>query len=208
MLTPLGKITMGIVERRQRQKEEVRKEIIMAAWEMVKKDGWQSLSIRKIADAIEYSVPVIYDHFENKEALLQEFGKIGFNKLSTRLETAKAEHTDSAAQIKAMADAYWDFASAYTELYQLIFGAGVARCEGEECSAEFSRFYEIMVGPIEALMEKNGLTGVAPCLKFHTLWSFMHGLISIKLNGSSPVDSELNKLVWDDAITGYIRNLG
>ncbi|PTR01635.1 TetR family transcriptional regulator [Mucilaginibacter yixingensis] len=199
---------MGIVERRQRQKEEVRNEIIKAAWEMVKKDGWQSLSIRKIADAIEYSVPVIYDHFENKEAILLEFGRIGFNKLNTRLETAKAEHTDPAAQIRAMANAYWDFASAYTELYQLIFGTGVARCEGEECSAEFSRVYDIMIEPIETLMQQNGLTDVQPCLKFHTLWSFMHGLISIKLNGNSPVDPELDKLVWEDAITGYIRNLG
>lgn len=208
MLTLLGNITMGIVERRQRQKEEVKQEIIKAAWEMVKKDGWQSLSIRKIADAIEYSVPVIYDHFENKEAILQEFGKIGFNKLSTRLENAKTESTDPADQIRAMAAAYWDFATTYTELYQLIFGTGVAQCQGEICTAEFDRVYDIMIEPIEALLKQNGRDDAEPCLKFHTLWSFMHGLMSIKLNGNSPVDPELDKLVWEDAITGYIRNLG
>lgn len=43
----------------------------------MKNEGWQSLSIRKIADAIEYSIPVIYDHFENKEAILHEMGKDG-----------------------------------------------------------------------------------------------------------------------------------
>ena len=59
---------MGIAERKLRQKEEMKSSILDAAWKLVQQDGWQSLSIRKIADAIEYSVPVIYYHFENKEA--------------------------------------------------------------------------------------------------------------------------------------------
>ena len=49
---------MGIVERKIRQKEEFKASILEAAWLQVLTDGWQSLSIRKIADAIEYSVPV------------------------------------------------------------------------------------------------------------------------------------------------------
>jgi AcrR family transcriptional regulator len=64
---------MGIAERKIRQKEEVRTSILSAAWKLVVQEGWQALSIRKIADAIEYSVPVIYDHFQNKEAILEEF---------------------------------------------------------------------------------------------------------------------------------------
>jgi DNA-binding transcriptional regulator YbjK len=42
---------MGIAERRLRQKDEVRSSILATAWQVVKKEGWQSLSIRKIADA-------------------------------------------------------------------------------------------------------------------------------------------------------------
>jgi len=198
---------MGIIERRQRQKEEVRKEIIAAAWELVKKEGWQALSIRKIADAIEYSAPVIYDHFENKDAILLEFGKIGFDKLSARLQAAKAAYNDPADQIKAMADAYWEFANTYMELYQLMFGIGMMCCEGDKYTEEVDRFYDIMIDPIEAQLKKSGRTDVSPCLKYHTLWSVMHGLISIKFNGNSPADAELNKMVLDDAVTGYIKNL-
>ena len=69
---------MGITERKLRQREEVRASILAAASKLVEKEGWQALSIRKIADAIEYSAPVIYDHFENKDALLLEFTKRGF----------------------------------------------------------------------------------------------------------------------------------
>ena len=73
---------MGITERRQRQKEEVRISILKAAWHLVESEGWQAVSIRKIADAIEYSIPVIYDHFENKEAIFLEFTKRGFQLLN------------------------------------------------------------------------------------------------------------------------------
>ena len=58
---------MGIAERKIRQKEEVRCAILDAAWNLALTKGWQALSIRKIAEAIEYSVPVIYDHFQNKD---------------------------------------------------------------------------------------------------------------------------------------------
>ena len=80
---------MGIAERKQRQKGEVKASILQAAWQLVEKEGWQSLSIRKIADAIEYSAPVIYDHFANKEAIMLEFTKRGFQQLNEQLIRAK-----------------------------------------------------------------------------------------------------------------------
>lgn len=207
MLTLLGNKEMGIVERRQRQKEEVKHEIIKMAWDMVQKDGWQALSIRKIADAIEYSVPVIYDHFENKEAILLEFGKKGFRKLAEKLEEAKQTCCTPEDKIKAMADAYWDFALNNVQLYQLMFGIGMASCESEKCTAEYERFIDTMIEPIEEALAEHKRTDVDACLKYHTLWSLMHGLISIKITGNSPADAALNKMVLDDAISGYIKNL-
>lgn len=198
---------MGIIERRQRQKDEVKMDILRAAWDMVKKDGWQALSIRKIAEAIEYSVPVIYDHFENKEAILLEFGKLGFQKLNTRIETARNEHSDPADQIKAMADAYWDFALNNIEKYQLMYGIGMACCDMETAMPEQEKLKEIITGVIEAMAQKSKRTDINPCLKYHTFWSVMHGLISIKIIGNSAVDAQLNKIVLDDAIAGFVKNL-
>src|SRR5688572_33213789 len=120
---------MGITERRLREKEKVRTTILAAARHMVKEEGWQSLSIRKIADAIEYSVTVIYDHFENKEAILFEIGKQGFELLAKKMQQAKEKHKDPGQQLKAMADAYWNFAFKNKEYYQLMFGLGMPCCE-------------------------------------------------------------------------------
>lgn len=198
---------MGVTERRLRQKEEVRTRILETAWQMVKDDGWQSLSIRKIADAIEYSVPVIYDLFENKEAILLEFGKQGFELLTKKLRQASQKHTDPANQIKAIADAYWSFAFRNKEYYQLMFGLGMPGCEVEKCIPERAMFRTLIMEPINAIIEKHKTKGVNVCFKYHTFWSVMHGLISIKMMANAEVSDELNKMVLDDAIEGFIKNL-
>jgi AcrR family transcriptional regulator len=199
---------MGIAERRLRQKEEIRSSILATAWQLVKEDGWHSLSIRKIAGAIEYSVPVIYDHFENKEAILLQFGKDGFGLLIKKMQQAKKKSTDPAEQLTAIADAYWNFAFKNKEYYQLMFGIGIACCETDKCIPEESVFRDIVMEPINAILAtNNSRKGINACLKYHTFWSVMHGLISIKMMSYSEIADELNKMVLDDAIEGFIKNL-
>lgn len=82
---------MGLHERRQREKENIRASILDAAFSLAKTEGWASLSMRKIADAIEYSAPVVYDYFENKEAILYEISLNGFNCLHIELLEAQRE---------------------------------------------------------------------------------------------------------------------
>jgi hypothetical protein len=197
---------MGITERRIRQKEEVRSSILSTAWQMVKEEGWQSLSIRKIADAIEYSVPVIYDHFENKETIMLEFAKEGFQLLSKRIQKAKEKSNNPAEQIKAIADAYWNFAFKNKEHYQLMYGMGMQGCEIEKCFPERSDFRSAVLGPLTTLISKSKNPDVNPCLKYFTFWSILHGLISIKSMNSN-VSDEVNKMVMDDAVEGFIKNL-
>ncbi len=61
---------MGSKERVARLKANTHKRILDAAMAIVRDEGWQELSIRKIADTIEYTPPVIYCYFLNKEAVL------------------------------------------------------------------------------------------------------------------------------------------
>jgi AcrR family transcriptional regulator len=210
LLTLLGKITMGISERRLRQKEEVRSNILATAWQIVKNEGWQALSIRKIADAIEYSVPVVYDHFVNKECILLEFAKEGFCLLAKKMQQAKVKHTDPAQQLKAMADAYWNFAFKNKEYYQVMFNLGIPCNEVDDCSCQPEKisFRSLVADPISVILEKNNKqTEDSVCLKTHTFWSVIHGLISIKMMRTSDVSEVLNKMVMDDAIEGFIKNL-
>lgn len=197
---------MGITERRLREKDKVRANILATAWQMVKDEGWQSLSIRKIAEAIEYSVPVIYDHFENKEAILEEFGREGFRLLSKKVLQAKEKSDDPVEQIKGMADAYWNFALKNKEYYQLMYGVGMPCCEGSKCVG-VNGFGQTMMEAIKAAMDKSSQKDSSVCLKYHTLWSILHGLVSIKIMNNSPDIGELNKIVLEDAIEGFVKNL-
>jgi AcrR family transcriptional regulator len=198
---------MGISERRLKEKEKLRTNILGTAWQMVEDDGWQSLSIRKIADAIEYSVPVIYDHFENKEAILFEFAKEGFTILTKKIEEAINKTENPADQLKQVAYAYWDFAFKYKEHYQLMYGLGMQGCEVEKCLPEKATFRNLVMEPITKLIEQGNNPKSNPCLKYYTFWSILHGLISIKNMRGSAASDEINKLVMDDAIAGFIKNL-
>ncbi len=215
LLTLLGKIAageMGIVERKERQKKEVRDRILESAWHMVNEDGWQSLSIRKIADAIEYSVPVVYDHFENKEAILNEFNIRGFKLLGDKLKEAKDQHVGSADQFEAIAYAYWDFAFQNKEYYQLMYGLGMPSCESLTNVPELMAFIDTIHSTITQLLTEAGNTEANSWMKVHSFWSMLHGLVSINLM-TPPVShlglepAEMNKMILKDFITGFLKGL-
>lgn len=190
-----------------REKGDIRARILATAWQMVKEEGWPSLSIRKIAEAVDYSVPVIYDHFENKEAIVFEFARQGFQLLSKNIQKALEKTDDPAEQIRAIADAYWKFASKHKEYYQLMFSMGMAGCEIEKCFPERADFRVMVMKPIESLIKQGDTPENNPFLKYFSFWSTLHGLISMRtLNGN--VSEEVNKLVMDDAVNGFIKNLG
>src|SRR5690606_9922747 len=119
---------MGSKERIQRLKDENRINILNASLDIVKKEGWQSLSMRKIADIIEYTAPMIYEYFANKEAILYELSKQGFKLLAKQITEAKAQESTLEKQLESMWLSYWDFAFQEKELYQLMFGVGTQCC--------------------------------------------------------------------------------
>lgn len=205
---------MGIAERKLRQKEEVRCQIIDAAWKIVQEEGWQSLSMRKIADRIEYSAPIIYGHFESKEALLEEFTRQGYRELYQWVLKAKEARTDPAEQLEAIWMAYWDFAFANPAYYQLMFGVEIGCCEMKNGIPEAKAGTEMVTEILNELIASGKHPDADPCLKYYHLWSVVHGLISInltrKFNGSPQATDEyedLNKAILQDAIGGIISRI-
>ena len=198
---------MGIAERKSRQKEEVRLSILNAAWKIVTEDGWQALSIRKIAEAIEYSVPVIYDHFANKEAILLEFTKQGFRLLNDELIKAKKRSSDPEKQIEAMAYSYWEFAFEHKAFYQVMYGLGMPSCETVSQITELGAFSSLILQPIREMIAASDHPDTDPVLKLHTFWSMLHGLISINMMNNNGSKQELNQMVIQDFITAFISGI-
>ena len=198
---------MGIAERKLRQKEEVRTSILRAAWNVVLQEGWQALSIRKIADAIEYSAPVIYDHFQNKEAILLYFTRKGFQLLNADLEKAVSNHQLPEAQLEAMAHAYWHFAFHHSEYYQLMYGLGMPSCETVRQIPELGRFTGLVLEPVRGLIASGNKKDADAMLKLHTFWSMLHGLISINMLGKGREQDEMQLAVLKDFVASFIRGI-
>ncbi len=198
---------MGITERRLRQKEEVRASIITAARNLVLEEGWQSLSIRKIADAIEYSVPVIYDHFENKDAILTEFTMTGYDMLAAKLEAAKSKFDEPCQQLDDMGNAYWAFAFENKEYYQLMFGLGMPNCESARSIPGLAAFGSLMISSIQDVIATSPDKNKDPFLKYHTFWSVLHGLVSINMMHKTTTKDGMNEAILKDAITSFIKAL-
>src|SRR6476620_8753505 len=113
---------MASKDRIQRVKDDTRCNILTASLDIVKEEGWPALSMRKFADKIDYAAPVIYEYFNNKEAILQELTRMGYVKLAKKMEEAVSVSGDPGEQLEAMWLAYWNFAFDNRELYMAMFG--------------------------------------------------------------------------------------
>ena len=199
---------MGVAERRQRQKDEVRNSILTAAWEQVLAEGWASLSIRKIADAIEYSVPVIYSHFDNKDAILLEFTRQGFERLIDQIQQQALCDKAPQERLEGIADAYWRFAFENREYYQLMFGLGIPTCETANQITEMRQFSEVIHLTNQQLLASGPSIAADPHLKFRTFWSILHGLVSIQMiDGQSSATDTFSLMILHDAVSGFIKSL-
>ncbi len=76
---------MGITERREAEKEAVRNKILYAAGKILARDGYESLSIRKIANEIEYSPGVIYHYFKDKAEIIATVVEEGYGRILQKL---------------------------------------------------------------------------------------------------------------------------
>ena len=195
---------MGSKERIARLKEETRLNILDASLDIVKEEGWQALSMRKIADKIEYTAPIIYEYFSNKEGILLELTRKGYLILAADIKVAKEQHESPEEQLEAMWIAYWNFAFQHKELYRLMYGVDMNCCELKKSMPEAERADDLFYEVIEKLITIENPSEDFVCTKFYTFWSIIHGLISINLVNKGR-NEEMNQKILKDAIKGIIK---
>jgi AcrR family transcriptional regulator len=197
---------MASADRKQRIKDDTRKSILEAAMRIGREEGWQALSMRKIADIIEYTPPVIYEYFANKEALMLELTKKGYLILAKDMKAARDKHRLPEKQLEDMWLTYWNFAFAEKELYQLMFGIEVNCCVWDNSIPEAEIPANMIWEVIGELMGMENPPEDLICKRYYTFWSVVHGLISINLVRQG-VPAGMNEEVLKDAIGGIIRSI-
>src|SRR5882757_1944063 len=111
---------MGTKERRERERLDTRERILAAARDMFASDGYEAVTMRAIADRIEYTPTALYHHFDSKQALLTELCEREFAGLARHFQVA-AQKTDPIDRLRAVADAYLAFAENYPSQYRFMF---------------------------------------------------------------------------------------
>jgi AcrR family transcriptional regulator len=98
---------------------------------VARRDGWDAVTMRRLADEIEYSANFAYRYFTGRDDILHTLVKDGFARLRDTMTTASTPATGApstgADAVRRAGHAYLDFALADPDLYQLMYGLGGVR---------------------------------------------------------------------------------
>ena len=172
---------MGIKERRQREKRATRDGILQAAKTIAQAEGWGAVTVRKLADAIEYSPPTIYEYFDNKDAVLNEVVQDGFTELTRELHRASRQSTVPEEQLLAIALAYYRFSRDQPELYRIMHGMGGVALDAEAVATNAQLAGAVSQGVLHNWAVENAVQ-LDELEAVELLWSTLHGLTILGAN--------------------------
>jgi AcrR family transcriptional regulator len=133
------------------------------------------VTTRRLADCIEYSQPVLYSHFEGKDAIVSAVALEGFSELAATLHDAREGADSPAAELRAVATAYMEFAGTNPALYEAMFTLSVDLrfAQSDTPAPLHAAFVELC----EALAPLAGDRDVETFTE--VVWSALHGLATL-----------------------------
>ena len=175
---------MGPKERREREREETKTRILDAARDLFVAEGYDSVTMRRIADRIEYSPTAIYFHFRDKETLLNELCAADFLTLAHQFQKI-ARIADPMERLRRAGHAYVQFGIDNPNHYRLMFMTPKPPLESDQLEhgnpeEDAYAFLKMTVGEaIEQKLLRPELKDVD--LVSQTVWAGVHGVISLHI---------------------------
>jgi AcrR family transcriptional regulator len=176
-------MTVGSKQRRERERQELRQAILTAARDIAAREGWQAVTIRKVAEAVEYTPPMIYEYFASKEALLFELMLEGFRQIGHIIQSMRAKGGSAENVLMQVALAYWRFAFTSPELYQVMHGLGGVPFGTSETPQEAQSVFAAVREVVHAVMSDHSVQRADLDGDVDILWSTLHGLVSLTMAG-------------------------
>jgi len=206
---------MASKDRRERERSELRTSIIDAARRMIITQGCDALSMRKLAEAIEYSPTAIYQHFADKDALIREICRTDFAQLAS-MSREMQSIADPIERIRQTGYGYIRFAVEHPEHYRLMFMTpqkpGPAPEDLERKGDPEQDGYAALKLAIEEAMKqgrfKSSLTSVE--LIAQVFWAAVHGVASLQITHDdcwvewTPLEDRIRTTV-DGILDGLMR---
>ncbi|MCS6886352.1 MAG: TetR/AcrR family transcriptional regulator [Acidobacteriota bacterium] len=174
---------MGTKERRERQRRMLRQEILNAARELFAKEGYDNVSMRKIAEKIDYSPTTIYLHFKDKAELLRCICDETFENLLEIMRSLKNSCDDPVVCLRKALRAYIEFGLSHPNHYKVAFIVHPGYLEDldhytRESSKGRQAFEELMSKVVECIQQGRFLKLDAKMVS-QGLWAGIHGITSL-----------------------------
>lgn len=174
---------MGTRERREREKANLRREILDAARDLFVTQGYEHVSMRKIAERIEYSPTTIYLYFADKAEILTEICEETFAKLARRLEAIRRKNDGPIERLKESCRAYILFGLRHPNHYRVVF---IDPTNGKPGGDDYiydgsmgERAFGYLRQAVEDCLEAGLIRSSDPELTSQILWASLHGLTSL-----------------------------
>jgi AcrR family transcriptional regulator len=178
----------------------LRRHILDTARHLLVTDGYQNLSMRKIADAIGYSATSIYLHFDGKDALLHALIHEGMMQLQDALkETAARFPEDPFRRLRALCRCFVDFGLSNPEYYEIMFQLRPERMKRypPEKYREARSNLDLFRRALEEGAEAGRFDVEDPDVLASTIWASLHGTVSLLL--ADRVDARIERETFIDA---------
>jgi AcrR family transcriptional regulator len=161
-----------IAERKLRDKQARRAQIISAARRIAEHEGWSNVTVRRLSDEISYSQPVLYAHFGSREGILTAVAIEGFQELGLALEKAR-ERVKRGNTVESVAGAYLEFAASSPALYEVMFSLSLSVPFDEAATPPELRF------AFSQILELFKGQSLRPEVLSELFWASLHGIAEL-----------------------------
>jgi AcrR family transcriptional regulator len=161
-----------IAERKLRDKQARRAQIIGAARRIAELEGWSNVTVRRLSDEISYSQPVLYAHFGSREGILTAVAIEGFQELGLALQKARKRAKRGNA-VESVAAAYLEFAASSPALYEVMFSLNLTVPFGDADTPQELRFGFSQL--LELFQEQTS----KPEIISELFWANLHGIAEL-----------------------------
>ena len=176
---------MGVKERKERDKLEMREKILQSAQQLFLDRGFEEISIRNIAEAIEYSPATIYLYFKDKNEIIHALHQDGFRLMNEHFQHL-AQISDPFERLIQMGRAYIKFATSHARIYELLFMKSepmqhVDMCLDEEWK-EGDTAFDSLLQTVSQCQSQGYFKGLDSHRLSMMIWSSIHGLCSLHIS--------------------------
>jgi AcrR family transcriptional regulator len=171
---------MGLAERKERERQELVDLILIKAKDIISEEGFEKLSIRRIATEIEYSPATIYTYFKDKDELLFQLTNKGFELMTTYFSEVFIEPSP-VKRIHLMGREYIRFGIEHPDWYDLMFQSPNPMNHIKRCEEEWGHgmaIFEFFSKTCEQAIEEKKLLNWEPRILAMHLWTSMHGALN------------------------------